>query len=568
MTSLKLSEIFSSGSNIQEVKNQPNGVLGLNSNSKVSPIYLAEGNPDSSTFLRGDGQWVEIDLSGSGGITNITFSDISDLIGTDSNSIAVGNHNHDATYIKVSSKGVPNGISSLDSTGKVPLNQLPDTGLTIQEYSTYQDFPAVGAANTIYLALDSNISYQWSGSAYAQVSGGSSEAVIPYNYYTATENTTVSNLDVVNVETAGIILTLPSTPSNGHEVSVIVGAGIVDTTINPNGNTINGVTDNLVISEESSSIYLLYIDGWKTVTKTQVVKIGSIDQNKFINNSNYWPDQTVYSADETTIYSKEAWEEQWALDSNVLARQITIFDNEDNFTTTWVEKNSAIDKVVSFQPDKTLPSIIYRKNNKITMCEILGIDWRLYETFADFISVGNNLRSVVQNQQVLDLIRESTSNWNDFVISTALPQIQTATMTSANTPSGVVTASSTYEDFYAWRAFDKNGTSFWSSLGDSDEWIAYEFPPGVSFFLHTFQIKQRDSNAAPKEIIVQRSNDGTTWMNHESIQLAGGPVYETRTYQLVKANTAAKYWRVYITSNYGGARCGIYELEFKGWNIA
>jgi hypothetical protein len=202
------------------------------------------------------------------------------------------------------------------------------------------------------------------------------------------------------------------------------------------------------------------------------------------------------------------------------------------------------------------------------MCEILGIDWRLYETFADFIAVGGNLRAVTQNQVVLDLIRESTSNWNDFVTSTALPLITTATMTSANTPSGVVTASSTYEDFYPWRAFDKNNMSFWSSLSNQDEWLAYEFPPSVNFFLHTFEIRQRDSDAAPKEIIVQRSLNGTDWVNHQAIQLAGGPVYDTRNYQLVKANTAAKYWRVYITNNYGGARCGIYELEFKGWNVA
>jgi hypothetical protein len=572
MATLKLSDIASGRSSagtgqelVSGIVNQPNGVLGLNSNSKVSPVYLGTGVPSNSNYLRGDGSWNDVPA---GGLTNVTFSDVSSLIGTGSDNIAVGNHKHDSDYIKINSKGQQNGVASLDSTGKVPLNQLPDTGLTIQEYASYQDFPAVGAANTIYLALDSNISYQWSGSSYAQVSGGGVEGTVPYNYYTADTSTTVSNLDVVNVETAGIVLTLPSTPENGFEVSVITGLGIIDTTVNPNGGTINGLTDNLVITEESSSVYLLYIDGWKTVTKTQVIQIGNIDNDEFLNKTDYWPDQTTYSANETTIYSKEAWEEQWELDSNILARQITIFDDKDNFTTTWVEKNFAVDKVVSYELNKPLPSIIYRKNNKITMCEILGIDWRLYETFSDFIAVGGNLRSVVQNQQVLDLIRESTSNWNDFVTSSALPLVQTASMTSANTPSGVVTASSSYEDFYAWRAFDKNDTSFWSSLTDADEWIAYEFPPGVNFFLHTFEIKQRDSDNAPKEIIIQRSTDGSNWVNHETIHLAGGPVYDTRSYQLVKADTASKYWRVYINSNYGGARCGIYELEFKGWNIA
>jgi hypothetical protein len=54
---------------------------------------------------------------------------------------------------------------------KITLSQMASlfTG-TVEEYASLAAFPLVGAADTIYIALDTNILYRWSGSAYVELS--------------------------------------------------------------------------------------------------------------------------------------------------------------------------------------------------------------------------------------------------------------------------------------------------------------------------------------------------------------------------------------------------------------
>ena len=73
-------------------------------------------------------------------------------------------------------KGVANGYASLDSGGKVPAGQLPAYVDDILEYANLAAFPATGVAGVIYVALDTNKLYRWSGSAYVEVSQGSGGA--------------------------------------------------------------------------------------------------------------------------------------------------------------------------------------------------------------------------------------------------------------------------------------------------------------------------------------------------------------------------------------------------------
>ena len=54
---------------------------------------------------------------------------------------------------------------------KITLSQMASlfTG-TVEEYASLAAFPLVGTADTIYIALDTNILYRWSGSAYVELS--------------------------------------------------------------------------------------------------------------------------------------------------------------------------------------------------------------------------------------------------------------------------------------------------------------------------------------------------------------------------------------------------------------
>lgn len=69
-------------------------------------------------------------------------------------------------------KGQPNGYAGLDAGGKVPSAQLPSYVDDVQEYANLAAFPNPGAAGIIYLALDTNIIYRWSGSTYIEIASG------------------------------------------------------------------------------------------------------------------------------------------------------------------------------------------------------------------------------------------------------------------------------------------------------------------------------------------------------------------------------------------------------------
>lgn len=79
----------------------------------------------------------------------------------------------DLGAIPASEKGANNGVATLDTSGKVPAAQLPAYVDDVVEYANLAAFPATGVASILYVALDTNALYRWSGSAYVAVSTGS-----------------------------------------------------------------------------------------------------------------------------------------------------------------------------------------------------------------------------------------------------------------------------------------------------------------------------------------------------------------------------------------------------------
>ncbi|HLP67940.1 MAG TPA: glycosyl hydrolase family 28-related protein [Rhizobium sp.] len=76
-------------------------------------------------------------------------------------------------------KGAPNGVATLDGTGKVPAAQLPSYVDDVLEFANYAALPVTGEAGKIYVTLDTNNEYRWSGSAYIEIvaSPGSTDEV-------------------------------------------------------------------------------------------------------------------------------------------------------------------------------------------------------------------------------------------------------------------------------------------------------------------------------------------------------------------------------------------------------
>lgn len=73
-----------------------------------------------------------------------------------------------------SEKGTANGLATLDANGKVPTEQLPSYVDDVVEYASVSAFPATGETGKIYVALDTNLTYRWSGSTYTEISAPAS----------------------------------------------------------------------------------------------------------------------------------------------------------------------------------------------------------------------------------------------------------------------------------------------------------------------------------------------------------------------------------------------------------
>lgn len=70
----------------------------------------------------------------------------------------------------VANKGAANGYASLDGAGKVPSIQLPSYVDDVVEVANFAALPATGETGKIYITLDTNFVYRWSGSVYVKIS--------------------------------------------------------------------------------------------------------------------------------------------------------------------------------------------------------------------------------------------------------------------------------------------------------------------------------------------------------------------------------------------------------------
>ncbi len=68
-----------------------------------------------------------------------------------------------------SQKGQANGYAGLDANSTVPAAQLPSSVKNVEQYANLAAFPATGSNTTLYIAQDTNFTYRWDGSAYADL---------------------------------------------------------------------------------------------------------------------------------------------------------------------------------------------------------------------------------------------------------------------------------------------------------------------------------------------------------------------------------------------------------------
>ena len=74
-------------------------------------------------------------------------------------------------------KAQPNGLATLDGSGLIPSNQLPSFVDDVLEFADLASFPGTGETGKIYVALDTNLTYRWSGTVYIEIASNDVSSV-------------------------------------------------------------------------------------------------------------------------------------------------------------------------------------------------------------------------------------------------------------------------------------------------------------------------------------------------------------------------------------------------------
>jgi hypothetical protein len=126
-----------------------------------------------------------------------------------------------SAVILATEKGAVSGVCPLDAASKVSSTYLPSYVDDVLEYANYAALPATGETGKIYVALDTNKTYRWSGSAYIYITSGAVDSVAgktgvvtltaaDVGLGNVTNNAAVANLSGTNTGDQILPTTLPA----------------------------------------------------------------------------------------------------------------------------------------------------------------------------------------------------------------------------------------------------------------------------------------------------------------------------------------------------------------------
>jgi len=168
-----------SGSSISEFNNDINYVISGSSNSQFinDENYTVSGSSNSQ-FTNDEGyitsfqnNYVEtVNFNPATGLFTATRLGLSSLSSSFDGRYALSSSL--SNYQLTSEKGVAGGYVPLNGSGIIDTSYLPSFVDDVLEYADLAAFPATGETGKLYVALDTNFIYRWSGSTYVQVGGG------------------------------------------------------------------------------------------------------------------------------------------------------------------------------------------------------------------------------------------------------------------------------------------------------------------------------------------------------------------------------------------------------------
>ena len=218
--------------------------------------------------------------------------------------------------LDASQKGANGGVAELDNTGKVPSSQLPSYVDGVLEYASTSAFPATGETGKIYVALDTNKTYRWGGSAYTEISESlalgetSSTAFRGDHGKTAYDHATDPN-KIGSAQTKGFYKVGVTAEGHIKEVQAVAKADLTGLGVEDASNKKHAITSDLTETD--------YLDG------------------KCIYNMKYQIEQDM-ATDERRISALEKREGK----AYTITRKIT-----DNSSSAWTRADDAVGLVAN-----------------------------------------------------------------------------------------------------------------------------------------------------------------------------------------------------------------------------
>lgn len=137
---------------------------------------LSFSSSDDSITITGDNVQKSIDFTTDSSIVPFSVDDPTkwqvepSTIASAADELAARTTSLEVNKIDVTEKGSPDGVAPLNSLSKIDAAYLPSYVDDVEEYADLASFPIIGETSKIYVALDSNKTYRWSGSVYVEIS--------------------------------------------------------------------------------------------------------------------------------------------------------------------------------------------------------------------------------------------------------------------------------------------------------------------------------------------------------------------------------------------------------------
>lgn len=166
----------------------------------------------------------------------------------------------------------------------------------------------------------------------------------------------------------------------------------------------------------------------------------------------------------------------------------------------------------------------------------------------------NGFNITIDGTQSVGTIRNTTSDYY-------LPNTATAAMTSATSPSGIVTASSQQPSFEGWRAFDRNISTLWATvIGVTTASIVYQFTSTKIIRRYMFRNTSTTGTGA-RSFTFDGSDDGSSWTTLDTQSTVNVGSLGVFTSGLLANTTAYLYYRINVLTVNGATSLNMTEIE-------